>query len=688
MKKRIFFLLLLLVGLRLGAQAADIKIVNTGEMNVKGAMYVGGDMQMKDASADKRVVSVIHNGTTALAGSFYQDASGHVFKTENNDWANKSKPRGVTTSEGTIKFVSSTGKTRYISSSDTINFNRVANYISFPNLLLSTDDRVYVPSTLGLDARTIKQATNNDGVLYLASNPVGDFVYDASLRVTGDDGDYSVDADAVIVEKRVREFRQTSSGGAATILMPFASPIVGLRSGYFAGNWVRSPQIGADNSYFYPYANKNEVSGGELIDSDQYVINPRQALVVTKPYLLRLQKPGSTEGSEYADLIVTTDATHDKDKFIFNGKPYASLETVTGKQLFAGSANPISFTFQAGKAKTQNWVVGNSYTSALNGQAIAEHLMHDASCYYVENMYIYHHGATGYETYSIWDGNDVPQNIPDIQGMSVFMIAASANNPDSETITIGPEYQVHSAGMAATAPKPGNPVLKASSAEVNELRLFITPEDNPFVYDRTTIKLSGEALSESDKQDVGKLLNPGNRLFQIYGKNGSGAYLQCNALPYNAEKAEVSVSPAAEEMACVLSAENANDFSSEALQLYDRKLNQWHDLKLDSSYRFVLSPADEADRFELYFSPRKDTGWDSDLAGNWSVFNSGDELIVQGLNASMIGKPIQIYSITGTSIVNESVKSVPQQGISTASFPAGIYLFALDGKTIKFIKQQ
>lgn len=688
MKKQKLYLFLLLFTSCYGLAAKNVKLVNTGAMNVKGSMYIDGDMQMKDHSSAQQSVVLIHNGTTALSGSFYHDASGNIFKTENDAWTDRTIPRGITTSTGTFRFSKdSSGKKRYITSSDTTNFDRVVDYIAFPKLDINTNDSIYIPSTLGLDACIISRANDKNGILYLASNIIGSTIYDASLRITGHEGSYSVEPGAIVLEKRIKEFRETSGGSASTILMPFAAPFTNMRSGYFAGNWVRRPLLdNTMNSFYYPYANE-DADGDDTIDKNQYIINPYEDLVASQAYLIRLQKAGGTLDDAYAGLGITSgENTHDKDKLIINGTPFTILGGRSeGKQLFAGDP-VLSRTVQSGKSKTQNWVIGNSYTSALNGHGIAEYLMNSVASYFVTDMYIYHHGATAYETYSMWNGSNIPSNIPDIHSMGIFMIAASANNNATENITIGPEYQIHTGGISGSAVTVSNPLIKSRKTSENELTFVLTPVDNSFVFDRSTIVLSEKAEPGADSYDISKLLNPSNRLFQLYGNNNSNMALQQNALPYSAEKAFLSVSPAAEEMQCVLTVQNTGSFEKEFLELYDTKLKHWHDLKLDNTYSFVLSPGDNAERFEVHFTPRTTTGLETNE--RWYIYNTESILVAKNLDNSHEGKMVRIYNTAGILMLQSTISDSSEYRIDISNLPAGVYTFTLEEKTVKFLKRR
>jgi hypothetical protein len=692
-------LLLFSIGTLDAQTTSNIQFVNTGAMNVDtlGIMYIQGDVQMLTTDANQ-VVQVYHNGTTYLEGSFFHDATGNVFDIVNagNDW-DKVRPRAITGSVGTLRFINvpetTTPARRYISTTLDVNaFDRVANYIAFPNVEISTRDTIYVPPTFGMDARTITRvgtvSNENNGVIVLASDVVGSMIFNASLRVTGDDGDFTVSPDAVIVEKRVNEYREATAGAsAATSLMPFASPYYEMRSGYFAGNWVRRPLFDPQrNGFFHPYAN-SDVDGDGIIDLNQYITKARDSLITKRAYLIRLQPAGGTENDVYANLDVTAgEGTHDKAKFIFNGLPYQNLGQRTGRVLFTGE--PVLTQRVSNSTTTdqsQNWLVGNSYTSGLNTQAIADYLMSDqVVTLYSTNMYIFHHGSTAYHIYNMID-----DDIPPVQAMGVFMVLASRRGMQpaaafSETLVIGPEYQIHVGGISSTPPPLVDgeylPMTRNAQARSNSLNFVVTPADNPFVFSRSEIRFGSNT-------NISSFMHPTNRLFHLYGTNAANARLQRNALPFNTEMALLAISPAAEQMTVTLTAEDADNFVAQAVELYDRKTGQWHDLRLNNRYTFILSPGDNPNRFEVHFIPRNTTGLDNNpTISEWYAYNNQSELMVNGLNDLLVGKEMRIFRTAGVLHIQQTINGTEEQRINIFDLPTGVYLVSIQGRTVKFVK--
>jgi len=673
-----------------------VRFVNTGAMNIAsdGVVFIQGDLQTADPvgnPAGNVAVDMVHEGSMSLTGSFFHDATGNAFRITNADWSNPNMMRGINTNTGLLAFVGdNSGSRRFIASTNPLNFDRVANYIAFPHLSITTSDTVFVPPTMGLDANTVFAPTA--GMLYLASDLVtkgsNQYIYTASLRVTGD----IISPSAVIVEKRVREFREpaANSGLAATMLMPFAPPFMNMRAGYFAGNWIRRPLLdGATNSFRFPYGNESE--NGVIINSNQYLISAGELMTPGTGHLIRLQRAGGTNQDVYGMLKITAGENHDIDKFVFNGTPFPSMGFQSDGGLFINQ-NLLNQTVQTGLPQTQNWVVGNSFTSGLSGQGIAEYLMNSGlNAFYAPYIYIYHHGATAYETHPIWDYGtlSVPQNIPDIQAMGVFMIAAWRENTVPENVVIGTRFQVHTGGIPAVANAVVNPLSRsARSGQNSVLNFTLSPDcENTFVFSRTSVRLHENADVNADNLDVVALTNASNQMFHLYGTNRSRQILQQNALPFTAPLAMLSVSPAAESMSMLLTVEGAENFATEIVELYDRQTGQRQDLRANNSYWFVMNPNDSPDRFEVHFISRVTTDLDNTtFAEDWQAFSFGGDLVITDLNASLLYSEARIHGISGVLHIQQPIANVPEERINISSLPAGVYLLSIGNRTVKFIR--
>jgi hypothetical protein len=525
----------------------------------------------------------------------------------------------------------------------------------------------------------------------LESARIGDVIYTASLRVTGDDGDFTVSPDAVIVEQWVREFRDPSATGAtttapATLLMPFAAPFTELHSGYFAGNWVRRPvfTLPGRNSFLFPYA--NESTNGVVINSNQYIVYPHTIFEPAAAHLVRLQSTGFTNTGDSELILIEGWEPQTTDKFVFDG----SIGGTVGS-LFAGApvldrtsipVIPPGMPPAIAAQVTQNWLAGNSFTSGLNANAIAEYLLTFGS-ELTSNLFIYHFGATAYETH-----NTADTNIPDIEAMGIFMmqVAGDGNNTN---VVIDHRFQVHTSGIAAAGIPiaPTNPLLPTRSARVaansNRLVFVLTPEDNPFVFSRTEIMMSEDA----GNQNITSLVNPGNHLFHLHSTDQSGVRLQRNVVSFSATKALLAVTPAVDEMQVILTVQNAGDFPTEIVELFDRQTNTLHDLRADNAYNFVMLPNDDANRFEVRFVRQEiTTGLDNNTTADWFVFSNNNYLTITGLDVSLLNEQMYIRNAAGMLYVQQTINQTPELRINIASLPTGVYMVSIQGRTVKFIK--
>ena len=371
----------------------NVRFLNVGHMNVHtgGFMYVQGGIGMLDVTGvnnnNPTEVQVVHNGVTHLEGNFWQDTRGNVFEIEPwSDWTPiLGRPRGMTTSTGTIHFVGNnnpggtTSSVRQITTSDWDAFDRRDRYIAFPHIMINTRDTIMVPPQMGIDARTIGRNSSTQGVIFLQSDVLGSGTnktqWNASLRVTSiatNDADIAINAisgvnpvpaerrfvapDAVVVAKFVRYFREMdpfTETPQSTALMPFSPPYWDMRAAYFAGNWVRRPIFEEDrNSVSSPLGNRLGLGG--FTNADQFVTDPfapmgfqaRERSIMSgvglrlhgtrQAYLIRLQ----SSDLDMNDLPLNI--THGQDGhldsvFIFDGNPFPEvLGLRSDRHLFAG----------------------------------------------------------------------------------------------------------------------------------------------------------------------------------------------------------------------------------------------------------------------------------------------------------------------------------------------------------------
>ena len=230
MRKKVLLLtgcLLLGATLSVWSQATateqPVRFVNIGHMYVAAqaddegvSLYVPNSVLMTDKSgllpAAPSSVEIVQEGITSIGGSFYQESKGRVFTVDINGWG---------TDEGTIEFLDNAtvnaSKARYISTETKAamsSFERASRYVAFPNIRIATNDTIFLPGRMGIDAATIKRISGKKGVLYLKSDEEGTGssakIFDASLRVSAVGASPTaasaalVDAGSVTVERNIR----------------------------------------------------------------------------------------------------------------------------------------------------------------------------------------------------------------------------------------------------------------------------------------------------------------------------------------------------------------------------------------------------------------------------------------------------------------------------------------------------
>ena len=332
-KHALIFVLLLVGIMNLSAQVDKVTYLITGPMNVAQGGYNDVALYVPDAMrALGDGVKVTQAGTTELGGNFYHDARTNIFDLDQKTAAT---PYPSTPSNGVFRFITTRGANvlRYITpTDDDDSFDRGLYYAAFPNIEIATDDSIVLPATMGIDARTLKRIGTSLGTMVLRSKAVGTKSVDASLRITSNGASADlVTLGAVVVERDMTIYRTDDLLGDNTNpVFAFATPYKDTQySGYYAGNWVRTPSKDADGHVRYVLANQPSAANTAVIDRSQYIIDPLITLKAATPYLIQ-PRPANFSYQQLADengLMITgqgdpTVAAYNKQKFYFNGKVY------------------------------------------------------------------------------------------------------------------------------------------------------------------------------------------------------------------------------------------------------------------------------------------------------------------------------------------------------------------------------
>ncbi|MFV0392235.1 MAG: T9SS type A sorting domain-containing protein [Paludibacteraceae bacterium] len=697
MKKKNILLLIPLFSSLLGyGQVTNVTFLNTGKMNVAPGGKNGVGLFVPDAiRMVGSEVEIAHNGITELGGNFYQDATTNVFDVGG---ASFDVPSPTTPSSGTFRFVSTRGVNRYITtqSVDINTFDRGSYYIAFPKVELSTTDSVVLPGRMGIDAKSLHRTTPDQGFLILRSENISGKDYDASFRITNAGSSSAlVDLGSVVVERDMTLYRGMS---ASPPLFAFATPYNNTQySGYFAGNWVRKPEVDATTGHTrYVLGNKPDPSdpSNTLIARDQYVIYPSITLDASRAYLIQ-PRPA---GYNYADLQaenglgVTGDvaAAYNKGKFYFNGKVYTL--PAYKEQLFAED-NLYSHNLTVSQTTTLNWLVGNSYTSPLSTKLIAKKL-EASGMTFSPVMYVFPAGSTSYQPLDITgSGTGIAvATYDEIPAMSIFMVRVSKSNTATGTLTIGKSEQIHGniAHNVANAPKyQGGPSSGSTAVPfTNQIVFKVASMTNEYVYDLAAIGLRDGSTMESDEFDIAKV--PGNDFaFQLYTLSSGNSKLAANGVPLNAESVILALKPASAEDMYKLTPQYAETLTSEGLWLKDNATNVITDLKLNSEYLFQSAPGDDPNRFVVYF--KKPAGYTGETTTGISVVSVEDKITLLNLTETDVNSRAIVYDMTGKMLVSDQITSYPAFDLREGNLLPGAYIVQIEGArnaSLKFIKKK
>lgn len=665
-----------------GQEQLPVRFVNKGKMyvapNPSASIYVPWSVKTTGQS------SIVQKGKTCIAGSFYQSASTNAFKVGTDGW-------GTDFSDGVISFMkNTTGNKRYITvgSEENINvFDRSTRYVAFPNVLIDTDDQIILPERMGMDARTVKRGAKQ-GVLYLSSNPdaAREKVFDASLRITGNGtaaGNVSsnnlVDRGAVIVERDMSIYRSGTGDGDASIaygsLFTFAPPFEDQKAGYFSGNYVRSVSAGANNNpqwhARYPFA--DETGANNVIKEEYFVRNFHDLLVPSQAYIVVPKRTGANDND--IDIFVVTAGNRDEHapaKYIFDGNPFAKTPAFK-EQVFAQD-RLISRALSGVNATTYDWVIGNSYTCAIDAELLAKAMMNHPGIYFYEEIWVYPPGSTSLQPYQITNpGNPQLIDLTDIPSQTAFMIRIAKGWNQSGTFNIDRRMLSH-------GKRSHN--LRSAKQPQNELLFRVSPAENANIYDLAAVGLRSNTSTSVDKVEM-----QGSASFQIYTTGTDNRKKSINLLDLDAESVPLSLKIPDTDGSFVLDISRIESMTgTEGVWLKDMKTGQLTDLTGSDSYQYTfdMSTNDDPDRFVVYFKSTP-TRMDEIVYKTITCSFDNNELVIGNLYEQDINSLISITDMSGRIIRKATVTAYPEMRIPV-TLAEGVYIAKLSGKRNAAVK--
>jgi hypothetical protein len=591
--------------------------------------------------------------------------------------------------------VPNAGNIRHIRTEDPADmttFQRQDYYLSFPNVIIATNDTLNIPSVMGIDAVSIRHSNLKTGKMVLRSDTTDKKVYDASLRISGASGNSDVEAGSVVIERDLSLYRGSSPTGNTNDpqypLFAFASPMTAMRSGYFAGNWIRRLLEGADGHVEYVYGNQGS---GQYIDFEQYVYDPLEPFVPGKGYLVKARP----HGYDYQDFrdeggLSITNANinlYDQSKFVFNGQIYTL--SYSPEQVFA--ANTLfTRTVNSNPIKTRNWIIGNSWTSAISVDKLVT-LISNSALWFEPSIYVYPAGSTTYQRYidPTWNsGSDISliPSLESIPSQSLFMIRLLATGQAGAGNQSG-TFTLDKNTVAVHSQTAHNTMLRSSSppSYTNEVLFRVTPEKNPNIYDLAAVGLRTNARTDYDAKDTEKIYLPGNSAFMLYTLSTDNRKLSINALPPETQSTRLCFYPGESGGEMTITASRTE--SLEQIWLEDVLTHSFVDLKQENTYSFTSSPQDTPERFIVHFVTMP-TGTETVSDNFLQGYYSHGELVIKGLMETDLKSTLRIFDTQGRSLSAHPVTQTPEMHLPL-SLREGVYIAKLQGTrsiTIKFRK--
>jgi hypothetical protein len=656
---------------------AKIIFVNAGSMNVAQnpagvnltTLYIAGAAAATDSS------NILQNGITEITGDLFHGADTHIFNTDTN---------GNGQSTGTFKFSGLTnGSVRYLAAlNDNISFDRTNKYITFPQILINTNDEILLSSRLGADAISISRNPGYKGKLVLKSETLlsgtSRKVYDASLRIIGAGGSNALVAPGTVaVERDATAYIDSIGGGTNTPLFGFATPFNATQiAAYFASNWIRQTISGINDNII------------ATLGEGQFITNASAALNPGNAYFVRLRDKTANYNVLLNSGIVPTvegqDLNTTKTKFAFNGKVY-DFSSIA-EQLFAEGniyrsiSNPTN--------TTNNWVIGNSYTAPISIYKLGAALSTSSNVKFDGNIYVLPYGSTTYQAYNYLAGENDPSNpdLTEIPATSVFLLKTASNSP-AGTFNISKELLTHGT-------TPHNTPLRAKSALKNSTGNFYDYvsftarlASNANIYDRTAIAVYDEASFNKDDFDAQKI-EPD--VFGIYTLSADKIALATNKIPSETQPTEMAFKVKTVKTDFKLEVSTLGIVNGQGLWLRDKQTNTIRQMHQGDTYNFTADPGDEHNRFTVYFlNPEATTQIDNQAIPSILAININGTLHINHLNQIDKQSQISVFDLQGRCLIRDAVQKTPAQQLNINQLLPGVYILKIEGKrnhTSRFIK--
>jgi len=651
----------------------------------------GSDIYVAGAVEPGQNWTTTNPGKMAIGGSVYQNATdpSNGFTVDTTKPANPAKGKGIVSfyditgySNAGQRFVTTDPdglQSNNVSHKDLATFTRADRYVAFPQIEVATADEVVIPARMGIDAlNIIKTGT---GKMRLESTPSGTSVFDASMRIVGA-GSVSnalVPAGMVIVERDVSLYRDqnnTSTEMSQLGRMPFATPMENMRSGYFAGNFVRQTIADPATGHVdYVYADQKSTVTGK-IDGKFYLTKPYDDLFKQgTAYVIDL-RPNGFDYSQLSDnggLPETFGSNnHDIPLIKFDGNVYTQS---LNEQVFAQDVLYSKNLNISANSNWINWAIGNSYTAGIDVELLAT-AMKNSTLRFGSSIFVFTSGgAQGYQPVNIVDPSfNILTDLTEIPSQSTFIVQLMNTGAQVGSLEINKPMQTH--GDVAHGAN-----LAKGYRFLEEVLFKVTSEENPNFYDLTLIGFRPNAKPTYDSVDLEKVYSSSNNVFQMYSTSTDGTKLSGNALSTGTANAPLSFKPAFAKSDYVISTSRLESLTTEIVWLEDLKTGKTIDLRAVGEYEFSAEPGDNPNRFIVHFTKasaaREDITKKEDITIDYN--NATREITIGRLEQTDLGSLVIIANAQGRIVKNASIAQFPQSLVDVRDLVDGVYIATVKG---------
>ncbi|MDR0749074.1 MAG: hypothetical protein LBF62_05840 [Tannerellaceae bacterium] len=620
-------------------------LYNVGKMYVGEAtggsgatLYIQGGMKVGGGN-----VNIEHKGKTVLTGDFTSEiTTGHVFSSRNGvfefrgDASQKIKGNGA---------------------------NRDVCYIEFPNQVIvnmTTND--YQQSTVVIDTATSVSMDNLEfkkGRMVLDSKSRDlSAPYEttqAHLLVNGITYNHKETAPAengfVQVNLDLGEITQLIGG-----LVGFTSPYKALYADYFFFNflsipgtsrlfngdrsdlWVRNPLTKLNPGVGYilgqalvPYTNTTYYNS--MLDP-QWQGASFSDVIKEKYCFARMLAPASfTQFNTYADRYIGEELNlSDVTVPVTEGYNYLGNPFTAPLDLSSYLDNPASGDFGSfGTDEMENKVY------LLGGLSSASYKNEGGKMTFKFTTAFQHVAKVG----GTYEGS------PLIAPMQMFVVKKKTNTPNSFKIPLS--KRTHGKAL----------FLKSAAQEVIDELLIETRDNITGGYDRLCVVFRDDATMKGNhRYDAEKLFNRTGGVNQIYTRSTNNRELITNVVKPDTKQLTMYLMPPNQQQEITLTAKRLNSLKSiTSVVIEDHKTGKRTDL-MKTSYTFLSSPSDKADRFTLHFSNGLVSTDDIKVTPPLSAYYSSGQVVVQGLTEKALNREAMIYNMQGQLLYKQTVTAV------------------------------